>query len=160
MSDLPEPGAEGTPGVYTGAEPNPVLTFLQQPRIMLLILAAWSILSVLTQTFTANGLFMDNHNREIDGAIGGLALSWEGIPLAVLYVYCFRDPQRFHGIFWLALIHMVSICASQLYHWLVTDDYTFESIAVPLGVSAGMALLVFIHLFTRRDGEVKLQPPD
>lgn len=157
--DIPAPGAEGTRGIYTGAEPNPILDFLRKPRIMLLILAVWSAISVLAETFTSNGLFLENHNRgefEFDGALGGLALGWEGIPLAVLYVYCFRDPKRFHGIYWLALVHMGSICASQLYHWLVTDDYTFESIVIPLGVSAGIAALVFAHLFTRKEPETEI----
>jgi hypothetical protein len=158
-NEIPPPGAEGTRGIYTGAEPNPVIEFLKKPRILLLILAAWSVLSVLAETFTSNGLFLENHNPgefEMDGALGGLALAWQGIPLAVLYVYCFRDPQRFHGIYWLALVHMGSICASQLYHWLVTDDYTFESIAVPLGVSGAIGALVFAHLFTRKEPEAEL----
>jgi hypothetical protein len=118
---------------------------------MLMILAGWSIASVLTESFTARGLFMDNHNREIDGALGGLALGWEGVPLAALYIYCARDPRRFQGIFFLALIHMGSICASQLYHWLVTDDYTGESVAFPFAISAAIGALVFLHLFARKE---------
>jgi hypothetical protein len=120
---------------------------------MLLLLAGWSVLSAITEAFTANRIFLDNHNREIDGAIGGLGLGWEGIPLAVLYVYCFRNPTQFRGIFWLALIHMGATAASQLYHWLVTDDYTFESIAFPLAGSVALGALVFIHLFQRRSAD-------
>jgi hypothetical protein len=160
-NDIPEPGAQGAQGIYTGAQPNPIISFLQKPRIMLLILAGWSIIGVLAQTFTSNGLFLENHRAgelQLDGALGGLALGWEGIPLAVLYVYCFRDPERFHGIYWLALVHMGSVSASQFYHWLVTKDYTFESIVIPLGVSAGIAALVFAHLFARKDPGEMVRP--
>jgi len=158
MSDAPgSGGGAGTrprlPAEFDGKPlgENAFLKFVQRPRILLIILALWSILSVLTEAFTQNGLFMDNHNVEIDGAIGGLAFGWQGIPLAVLYVYCVRDPVEYHRVFWLALIHMAAITASQPYHWLVTDDFTFESIVVPMGVSAFLGTIVFIHLFQPRE---------
>ena len=48
MSENPTSGtAAGTTRVvYTGDEPNPILTFLQRPRIMLLLLAGWSLLGL------------------------------------------------------------------------------------------------------------------
>jgi hypothetical protein len=144
-------GVEGTTrAVYTGAEPNPILHFLQRPRIMLILLAAWSILGVLTQIFTANSILMDNHNREIDGAIGGFSLGWEGIPLAAVYIYSLRDPIRLRAVFWLALLHMASLAASQVYH-LGNGDFSFESIIVPLFGSAALAVLVFVHLFSPKE---------
>ena len=153
MSDRPEAGAEvGTRGIYTGAEPNPVLTFLQRPRIVLLMLAVWSLLGTLTEFFTQNSVFLDNHDLEMDGAIGGFAFGWEGIPLAVLYVYCFRNPDRFGRIFWLAMIHMGSLAASQLYH-LGTGDFSFESIVVPLAGSLALGAFSFVNVFKARDEE-------
>lgn len=153
MSDQPQPGAEGaTRAVYTGDQPNPILNFLRQPRITLLILAAWSILGVLTEFFTSNSVFLDNDNRQMNGALGGFALGWEGIPLAVLYIYCFRSPDKHHNIFWLALIHMASISASQIYH-LGNGDFSFESVAVPLIGSAGIGFLAFLNAFLEEKEE-------
>jgi hypothetical protein len=130
---------------------NPFLKFVQRPRIMLGLLALWSLLGWLAQSLTSSSLFFDNKEREIDGALGGAAFGWEGIPLAVLYLYCARDPVRFQRVFWLALIQQAAAVASQLYHWLVTDDFTFESIIIPLAVAAGLSTLVFLHLFRPRE---------
>ena len=151
MSDLPEPGAvwvEKTLG------DNPFVQFVQRPRIMLILLGAWAILGFLTELFTSNGLFLENHNPgelQLDGVLAGRALGWEAIALAALYFYCARDPVRYQRVFWLALIEQVAAIASYFYHWLVTDDFTFESIFIPLAVSSGLALLVFLHVFARRE---------
>lgn len=148
---------ETTQVVFTGAQPNPFLTFLQRPRIMLLLLAAWSLLGVLTQIFTSNSIFFDNHGQEIDGALGGFALGWEGIPLAAVYLYCFRDPVKHRSVFTLALVHMASLAASQLYH-LGTGDFSFESIIIPLAGSGGLAALVFLHLFAPKEQPAAAAP--
>ena len=153
------------PGTATGVEQagdggNAFITLAQRPRLMLLLLAGWSILSVMAETFTSSGLFLENHlafpgegnlELELDGAIGGFALGWQGVPLAALYIYAFRDPPKHRAVFFLALIHMGALATSQLYHWLVTSDFTFESIIVPLAGSAALAALVFLHLFQPRD---------
>lgn len=157
MSDAP-----GTsPGMQPAAEgENAFRTLAHRPRLLLLMLAGWSILSVMAETFTSSGLFLENHlafpgqgnlELELDGALGGFALGWQGIPLAALYIYCFRDPPKYRPVFFLALIHMGTLAASQIYHWLVTSDFTFESIIVPLAGSAALAALVFLHLFQPRD---------
>jgi hypothetical protein len=154
MSEHPGTGqtAGTTRVIYTGDEPNPILHFLQRPRIMLLLLAGWSLLGLVTQVFTSSSLFFDNHDHEIDGALGGFALGWEGIPLAAVYIYCLRDPLKHKAVFVLALIQMASLAASQLYH-LGTGDFSFESIIVPLAGSAGLGALVFLHLFHPRTHE-------
>lgn len=151
MSEMPDTReGQGARGVYTGAEPNPILTFLQRPRIVLLMLAVWSLVGVVTEALTANSVFLDNHNIEMDGAIGGFALGWEGIPLAVLYFYCFRNPERYGRVFWLAMIHMVALAASQLYH-LGTGDFSFESIIVPLAGSLALGAAAFVNVFKGRE---------
>jgi hypothetical protein len=86
-----------------------------------------------------------------DGVMAGTLLSWQGIPLAVLYLYCARDPERFHGVFWLAMIEQASAIAANLYHFAV-DHLEFEAIFVNLAVSAGLGFLVFLHLFQPRGG--------
>jgi hypothetical protein len=153
------PGTEQPAGttrvVYTADEPNPILHFLQRPRIMLLLLAGWSLLGVLTQAFTNSGLFLENHNAgsiSLDGALGGFAFGWEGIPLAAVYIYAFRHPLEHRPVFWLALIHMAAISASQVFH-LGKGDFSFESVAIPLFGSVGIGGLVFLHLFHPRTHE-------
>jgi len=151
MSDTPE---RVTGGALAQQEEkgNAFITLAQRPRIMLLLLAAWSLLGVLVETFTGSGLFLEDHARpggelDLDGALGGFALGWEGIPLAALYLFCFRDPPRYRPVFLLALIHMGALSISQLYHWLGAGDYTFESVAVPLIGSATLGALVLVHMF-------------
>jgi hypothetical protein len=153
MSDLP--GATGEGAGQPAAIPpkplgeNPVLKFFLRPRILLMTLAVWSILGVLTQVFTRSPIFLDNHDVEIDGALAGLALSWQGIPLAALYLYASRDPQQYRQVFWVALIAQISAVAANLYHW-GNGDFSIESIIIPGAVAAGLAALVFLHLFERR----------
>lgn len=144
--------AEVTRGVYTGDQPNPILSFLQRPRIMLLMLAAWSLLGVVTQVLTANSIFLDNHNVEMDGALGGFALGFEGIPLAAVYIYAIKDPKQHRNVYLLGLIHMAALVAAQIYH-LGTGDFSFESVAIPLFGSAAIGALVFIHLFAPKERE-------
>ena len=162
------------PGTVTGMEPasdggNAFIRLAQRPRLMLLLLAGWSILGVMAQTFTSSGLFLENHlatlekgtlELQLDGALGGFALGWQGIPLAAIYIYAFRDPSRHRPVFFLALIHMGALAASQLYHWLGTSDFTFESIIVPLAGSAALAALVLVHLFQPRDEPPTPRPAD
>ena len=140
---------------------NGFLSFLQRPRIMLIMLAGWALMAFLTQLALDSALFVEAHNGNsdiaLDGVFGGLALNWEGIPLAVLYLYCARDPDRFRGVFWLALVAQGASIAANLYHWLVTDTYSIESVIIPIGVAAGLATLVFIHLFQPRDERLEAQ---
>jgi hypothetical protein len=144
----------GTRVIFTGEQRNPLLTFLQRPRIMLLLLAGWSILGVLTQVFTDSGLFLEDHkgggHLKLDGALGGFALGFEGIPLAAVYIYAFRDPVKHRSVFTLAIVHMAALCIAQLYH-LGTGIYSFESIVVPLAGSAGLGALAFMHIFGAKE---------
>jgi hypothetical protein len=45
------------------------------------------------------------------------------------------------------MIHMGAMAISQVYHWLITDDFTFESIVIPLAGSLGLAALAFVNAF-------------
>ncbi len=132
---------------------NAFIRLAQRPRIMLVLLAGWALLGVLTEAFTNSDFFLNAGNRELDGAIAARALSWQGIPLAVLYLYCARDPVKYQRVFWLALIEQVAAFASAMYHWLVTEDFSGESVFVPLVGSAALATLVFVHLFQPRQPE-------
>ena len=129
---------------------NPFWATLRQPRVVLVLLAAWEVIGALTEFFTSSGLFVNLHGGEIDGALAGRALGWEAVPLAVLYLYCARDPARYHRVFWLALIEQAAAIVANVYHW-GAGDFSFESVVIPAGVAAGLGLLVFLHLFQPKE---------
>jgi hypothetical protein len=157
-----QPNSEGAGGgtraVYTGNRESPVLALLRRPRIMLILLAAWSLLGVLSQFFTQSALFFDNDGKEIDGALAGFALGWEGIPLAAVYIYSLGDPLKRRPVFMMALLHVGSLAAAQVYH-LGTGDFSFESVVVPLAGSLGLAILVFLHLFVAKEPQAQAVRP-
>lgn len=132
------------------AAQNPFWAVLRQPRMVLILLAVWAIIGALTEFFTSSGVFVDLHGRELDGALGGRALSWEQIPLAVLYLYCARDPARYQRVFWLALIEQAAAVVANIYHW-GAGDFSFESVAIPIAAAAALGLLVFLHLFQPKE---------
>lgn len=159
MSDTDVQPAPSSPQPSPTAPPpssgNPI-AFLQRPRIVLLLLAAWSILTVLTEAANENGIFMDLHindyDGQVDGALGGLALAWQGIPLAVLYLDSFRDPAAHRRIFWLALVHMGAVIVANVYH-LGKGDFSLESIIIPVASASGLFTLAFFQIFQPRDGD-------
>jgi hypothetical protein len=122
------------------------LQLARRPRILLLLLAGWSILAAATQLFVNSGLFLDIHDAELDGALGGFALSLNALPLALLYIYCWRDPTRFRHVFWLALAHQATMAAGVLYQWAI-GTFSFESIVIPLAGSAALAVFAFLQIF-------------
>ena len=161
MHDSPETRGEAAElPRYAPPKPlgeNAVLQFVQRPRILLVLLAVWEIIGALTEFFSHSGLFLDigkvaGKDIELDGALAGRALGWEQIPLAVLYLYCSRDPQRYHRIFWLALIEQAAAIVANIYHW-GTGDFSIESVVIPVGVAVGLAALILLHLFEPRQQE-------
>lgn len=130
---------------------NPILNLVQKPRIVLLMLTIWSLLTVLTEAANENGLFMDLRiaelpDGEIDGALAGLGLAWQGLPLAVLYADSFRNPAAHKRIFWLALVHTGALIVANFYH-LGKGDFSFESIILPVASAAVLFFLSFVQLF-------------
>jgi hypothetical protein len=146
INDDAPPG--GVQYVYDGE--NAFLRFLKRPRIMLLLLAGWSLLSFAAQTFTDNQVF-SNTSGDIGGLLGALVFGWESLALAIVYIYCWRNPDRYPRVFWLAAIHMGALTASILYHWLITGDFTIESVLVPLLGTLALDFLVFVHVFGDED---------
>ncbi len=132
--------------------PGRLVQIGKKPRILLILLAAWSLLTVLTEIFVNSGLFLDIHDIELDGAMGGFALSFQAAPLALLYLYCWRDPDHYRSVFWLALIQQIAIGAGVLYQWAI-GTYSFESVAIPLVGSLILGVLSFLQLF-----EPKVKP--
>jgi hypothetical protein len=144
QESVPTPPQAAGPSFLSG-----IVQFGKRPRILLLLLAAWSILAALTQIFVNSGLFLDIHDIELDGAMGGFALSFQSLPLALLYLYCWRDPSHYHSVFWLALVHQVAICAGVIYQ-VVIGTFSFESIIVPLAGSAALGVLSILQIFEPR----------
>ena len=161
MAETPEGQTEAA-GPPTAVAPKPlaenaVLRFVQRPRILLILLAVWEIIGAVTEFFTSSGLFVDLHGGELDGALGGRALGWEQIPLAALYLYCSRDPERYRRVFWLALIEQAVAIVANIYHW-GTDDFSGESVIIPVTVAAGLGALVFLHLFQAKPADTAAPP--
>ena len=139
-----------TPQAPQPAADNPFWTTLRQPRVVLILLAVWAIIGAMTEFFTSSGVFVDLKGGELDGALGGRALGWEAIPLAVLYLYCSRDPVRYHRVFWLAVVEQVAAIGANSYHW-GAGDFSFESVVIPVAVAAGLGVLVLLHLFQPKE---------
>lgn len=107
---------------------------------MLVLLGAWNVLAAVAE------FFLDGKVR---GPFGGLTLSWQAIPLAALYFYCARDPERYGRVFWLALLQLTAAIVGNVYHW-GAGDLSLGSIVIPIAVAAGLLVLVFLHLFQPR----------
>lgn len=122
---------------------------VRQPRIVLLALTAWSLLAFVTQLFVNSNIFLDTHDIELDGALGGLALSFNALPLALVYLYCSRDPAKFAHVFWLSLVHQGAMAAGGLYQWAI-GTFSFESVVVPIAGAAFLAVLSFLQVFDPR----------
>ncbi len=132
MAESPEP--------ETVAGENPLLRTIRGPRATLILLGAWSAVAAVLS------LFVD---AKIRGPSGGLALTWQWIPFAVLYLYCARDPERYRRVFWLALVQQASAIVGNVYHW-GAGDLTLGSIVISVAVAAGLTVLVFMNLFEHR----------
>ena len=128
--------------------PSRLLTAVRNPRMTLILLAAWSLLAGVTQLFVNSGVFLDIHDVELDGALGGFALSFNAIPLALLYLFCARDPSRYRQIFWLALVHQGAMAAGNIYH-LALGTFSAESIIAPLLGAVALGALSFAQVFER-----------
>src|SRR3972149_9358809 len=142
------------PDVQPALGENAVMRAVRQPRVLLLLLGIWDVIGAVTEFFTSSGLFVDLRGVELNGALGGRALGWEAIPLAVLYFYCARTPARYRRVFWLALIEQAAAIVANVYHW-GAGDFSVESIIIPVGVAVGLGLLGFLHLFEPREPEAQ-----
>ncbi len=152
MSDTPGARSEGAEhGREKSPGDNGVIQLVQQPRVLLMLLAAWEIVGVLVELFASSGFSLDIEGG-LDGVLAGRLLSWQSLPLAVLYLYCARDPVRYQRVFWLALIEQAAAVAANIYH-LVTDQLEIEAVFIPIVVSASLGLLAFLNVFQRREPE-------
>ena len=115
----------------------------------MILLGAWNIVAAVAEFFT---------DADVSSASGGFYFAWEGIPLAVLYFYCARDPRRYYRVFWLAMVQLAAAIGANVYHW-GAGDFSFESVFIPIVVATALGLLVFLHLFQPREPERVTPPP-
>jgi hypothetical protein len=137
----------------TGSSSDPTISresafrkLSRQPRAILVLLAAWSVLAAATQIFVNSGLFLDIHDIELDGALGGFSMGMQSIPLAILYLYCARSPATYPKVFWLGFIHMGVLIAASVYH-LAIGTFSVESIVAPVVGSALLAAVTLVQVF-------------
>jgi len=125
-----------------------IVQTLRQPRIVLILLAAWDIVGVVAQVLSGSFLF-DMEGHEASGILGGRALSASMIVPAILYIYAARDPKRYHQVFWLALVEQVVLVLSCFYH-RGAGDITWAGTIIPAVISGGLIFLIFFNLFQPR----------
>lgn len=137
--------SNGPEGTSTGKE-SAFRRLSRQPRLILILLAAWSVLAVAPQIFVNSGIFLDIQGIDLDGALGGFAMGMQSIPLAVVYLYCARSPGSYPKVFWLGFIHMGVLIAALVYH-LVIGTFSLESVIAPIVGSAILAAVTFLQVF-------------
>jgi len=136
-------------GEVQPAQPSPsVLEVLRQPRVMLILLAIWDILGVITQLLSASFLF-DMEGKEASGIFGGRAFSASALIPAVVYLWALRDPQQHRRVFWLGLIEQVVLILSSFYH-RGAGDITWAGAIIPSIISGALIFLIFPNLFQPR----------
>lgn len=121
------------------------------PRILLVLLAVWTILGVITTAITESPIFIDNGGNEIDGALAGMAFMWPGVALATVYLYCAREPDRYPKVFWVAAIQQIVAIVALLYHWIISSDFTAESMIIPMAGSGALLALCMAFIAQDRD---------
>jgi hypothetical protein len=136
-------------GEVQPAQPSPsVLEVLRQPRVMLILLAIWDILGVITQLLSASFLF-DMEGKEASGIFGGRAFGASALIPAIVYLWALRDPQQHRRVFWLGLIEQVALILSSFYH-RGAGDITWAGAVIPSVISGALIFLIFPNLFQPR----------
>ena len=125
-------------------EPS-VLDVLRQPRVMLVLLAAWDIVGVLAQLLSESFLF-DMEGLEASGIFGGRVFSASSLIPAIVYLWALRDPQQHRRVFWLGLIEQVTLILSSFYH-RGAGDITWAGTVIPAIISGALIFLIFPNLF-------------
>lgn len=122
-----------------------VLDILRQPRVMLVLLAAWDIVGVLAQLLSDSFLF-DMKGTEASGILGGRVFSASTLVPAIVYLWALRDPQQHRRVFWLGLIEQVALVLSSFYH-RGAGDIGWAGVIIPAIISGALIFLIFPNLF-------------
>jgi len=143
--------------VQTTAPQAGILQTLRQPRMVLILLAVWDILAVITQVLSNSFLF-DMEGHEASGILAGRAFSASMVIPAIIYLWAARDPKRYRQVFWLALVEQVIVVLSCFYH-RGAEDITWAGTIIPAVISGGLIFLVFFNLFQPREEAPPPGPP-
>ena len=125
-----------------------LLYTLHQPRVMLVLLAIWDIVGVLTQLLSGSFLF-DMKGMEASGIFGGRVFSGSAVVPAIVYIWALRDPEQHRRVFWLGLIEQVALILSSFYH-RGAGDITWAGTIIPAVISGALIFLIFPNLFEPR----------
>ncbi len=141
-----EEGAQQRPAEADEGSPAAVLSARGALRLLLALLALWTVLSGLTLTF-----FQDASAATIGGGLeggeGGAAQRLLGVHLLVLapiYGLLAWDPQRYRLMLWVPYAAQGGVVAAMAFD-IITGDRDFQDGALPLLVAAiFFVLLVYV----------------
>jgi len=134
-----------------------ILQTLRQPRMVLILLAVWDILAVITQVLSDSFLF--DLDGKADGILAGRAFSASMVIPAIIYLWAARDPKRYRQVFWLALVEQMILVLSCFYH-KGAGDIGWAGTIIPAAISGGLIFLVFFNLFQpRKEVPLREAPP-
>jgi hypothetical protein len=124
--------------------PNP--TSHARLQLILVVLAAWNILAFLLELTNAGPLSVG----DIDGVLGGRAISGSVGVLGVAYLYAARNPVRYRFVLWLATLEQVAALFTAAFHW-ARDDIAANEAIVPILVAAAFLVLLMANLPRQTD---------
>lgn len=130
-------------------------------RVVLVLLALWTLLSGLALTF-----FRDASDATIggglDGGQGAAAQRLLGIHLLVLaplYALLAWEPHRFRLLLWVPYATQAGVVISMLYD-IGSGDRSVEDALLPLAVSAVfLALLLYVTFASRAPKDADVEEP-
>ena len=127
-------------------ETRDAMSLNRRLQLLLVLLIAWDVLAIIAE-LSFGGFLFDASDGEITGLLGARG-GFNGLPVVMIaaYAYCLaRGPVRHRGVLWLAAIEQGAGTLFAVYH-LATGDVRFEAAIVPLVVSAGLFVLVLVHM--------------
>ena len=147
---IPPPGADS--GEREAEEPPLVISSRNVLRLVLVLLAVWTMLSALALTF-----FQDASAATIGGGLKGgegeaaqRLLGVQLLVIAPIYGLLAWDPQRFRLLMWVPYVAQTGVVIATVFD-IATGDRSFQTAALPLFVSVVfLALLLFATFAGRR----------
>lgn len=115
-------------------------------QIILVLLAAWDALGFVVQLLADTFAF--KIDGELQGVLAARALSGALIVPVILYLYAARDPFRYRGILWIAVIQQLVAVATAVFH-LAAGAFDLEEMVIPVAVAVAFLILVLLNFPTR-----------
>lgn len=115
-------------------------------QIILVLLAAWDALGFVIQLLADTFVF--EIEGEMEGVLAARALSGALIVPAILYLYAARDPFRYRGILWIAVIQQLVAITAAIFH-LAAGTFDLAEVVIPVAVAVAFLILVLLNFPTR-----------